>query len=242
MKQQELQKLQMVPVPCATNTYSPISNMVIHDTIVKEAKTNGFDITDMFVKTRNGRNCITMYSLQDKLASYQDPEIGIRVAFKNSYDRTMSFGFALGSEVFICSNGMVSGEYTIKKQHRMKEVEEYAKELICQYFGNVRGEHEKNLIFAQELKKHDVSRDDAARIVGELFINNKIINQSQLREMTNQMFTSEKFSNFSDNDFISGWDLYNHGTEALKTSANGNLFTKHIGYSNYFRGVFGIGD
>ena len=43
MNQQELKKLTMVGVPCATNTYSPISNMVIHDTIIDQAKSNGFD-------------------------------------------------------------------------------------------------------------------------------------------------------------------------------------------------------
>lgn len=230
----------MRPVPSATATYSPISNLEIHETIIEEANNNGFEVNDLYVKTKSGSNCIAMYGLTDKLASYHNPEIGIRVGFKNSYDRTMSFGFALGSVVFICGNGMVSGEYTIKKQHRMKDVDTYAKELIREYFGNVRGEHERNIKFAEDLKKVNVTEETAARIVGELFINNRVINQSQLREMTRQMYSSDKFQNFNDVAVISAWDLYNHGTEALKSSANGNSFSKHIGYNDYFRGFFGI--
>lgn len=234
-------QLLKVPVPVATNTYAPISHEEIHNTILQEAKDNAFDIDDIYVKSKVGKNCIVMYGLTDTLSSYKDPEIGIRVGFKNSYDRTMSFGFALGSQVFICGNGMVSGEYTIKKQHRMKDVNIYAKELIHKYFTQVRAEHENNLIFAGELKKHQISEADAQRIIGELFINNKIINQSQLRCMAGEMYNSEKFRNFGDCQEITAWDLYNHGTEALKNSANINMFNRHIAYNDYFRQQFGIG-
>ena len=237
----ELNQLLSTPVPIRTNTYAPISHNEINDCIMSEIKNNGFELKDVSVKSNTGKNCIVMYSLLDKLSSHQDPEIGIRVGFKNSYDRTMSFGFAIGSEVFICGNGMVSGEYTIKKQHRMKDVNVFAKELICQYFGQIRAEHDENLQFAKELKSKSVSIGDAQRIIGELFINNKIITQAQLRKMSNQMYVSHKFNTFSDRTTISAWDLYNHGTEALKSSANGTLFNRHIEYNEYFRRNFGIG-
>lgn len=236
----ELSQLLAVPAPQPTNTYAPISHSEIHNAILAEVKDNAFDIRDISVKTKNGRNCIVMYGLLDKLSSNANPEIGIRVGFKNSYDRSMSFGFALGSEVFICSNGMVSGEYTIKKQHRMKDVNLYALDLIHQYFGQVRDEHERNIIFASKLKDIDVTEKLAAEIVGELFINNKIISQGQLRKMTNEMYSSDKFRTFENNKNITAWDLYNHGTEALKTAANINLFNRHVAYNDYFREKFGI--
>lgn len=237
---EQLSKLAMRPVPSATATYSPISNLEIHDTIIEEADRNGFEVNDLYVKTKSGTNCIAMYGLTDLLQEPKDSEIGIRVGFKNSYDRTMSFGFALGSVVFICGNGMVSGEYTIKKRHSMRDIDTYAKELIREYFGQVRGEHERNLKFMKDLKQQTVTEKMAKEIVGGLFINNRVINQSQLREMTRQMYASDKFNNFGTSGVISGWDLYNHGTEALKSSANGNSFAKHIGYNEYFREFFGL--
>lgn len=236
----DLSTLLSVPAPIATNTYAPISHGEIHRAIEVEAQQNAFDIRDISIKTKTGKNCIVMYSLTDGLSSYQDPEIGIRVGFKNSYDRTMSFGFAIGSEVFICSNGMVSGEYTIKKQHRMRDVNVYARELIHEYFGRIRGEHQRNIIFANELKKIDVTEKLAAEIVGELFIDGKIINQGQLRKMTNEMYSSDKFNKFENGKNITAWDLYNHGTEALKNAANINFFNRHVAYNDYFREKFGI--
>ena len=236
----ELNQLLSVPTPPATNTYAPISHSEIHKAILAEANDNGFEVSGIDIRSKTGKNCIVMYGLIDKLSSCNDPEIGIRVGFKNSYDRTMSFGFALGSVVFICGNGMVSGEYTIKKQHRMKDVNIYAKDLIHEYFKQVRPEHMQNIVFANELKKQTVNENDAARIIGELFINNKIINQSQLRKMTNEMYNSEKFNNFNNSSEITAWDLYNHGTEVLKSAANVNHFNRHVSYNDYFRNTFGI--
>ena len=76
----------MRPVPSATATYSPISNLEIHDTIIEEAERNGFEVNDLYVKTKSGSNCIAMYGLTDLLQEPKDSEIGIRVGFKNSYD------------------------------------------------------------------------------------------------------------------------------------------------------------
>lgn len=236
----EIEKLLEVPVPAMTSTYSPISNSDIHETILKEIKENGFELNNVYVNSKTGRNCIVMYGLNDVLSSYVDPEIGIRVGFRNSYDKTMSFGFALGSEVFICGNGMVSGEYTMRKKHSMRDLSQYAIELIHKYFKNVREEHNKNLEFAQELKKKEVDRNTASRLIGELFIDNKIITQAQLRKMTNEMMKSEKFKSFGTNNIISAWDFYNHGTEALKSSSNSSNFGRHVEYNNFFKQEFGI--
>lgn len=236
----ELKELLAVPAPIATNTYAPISNLEIHNQILQEVHDNDFSIERISVNSKTGKNCIVYYSLKDMLDKRPNSEIGIRVAFKNSYDKIMSFGFALGSEVFICSNGMVSGEYTIKKQHRMKDVNEYAKELIHQYFGKARDEHEKNILFAEELKKREVTEAEAQRIIGELYIENNIITNGQLRTMTGEMYNSEKFNSFKDSATISAWDLYNHGTEALKSAANFNAFNRHMKYNDYFRRSFGI--
>lgn len=237
----ELQQLLSMPVPAATSTYTPISNREIHNQILQEVKDNDFEIKDILVKSKTGKNCVIYYSLAD-MRNTPNPEIGIRVGFKNSYDKTMSFGFALGSEVYICSNGMVSGEYIIKKQHRIKEVASYAKELIHKYFTQIRMEHERNLYFAEELKNRTVSEAEAQRIIGELYINNNVITNSQLRKMTSEMYSSEKFENFKNCREITAWDLYNHGTQALKTSANYNIFNRHIKYNEYFRTNFRISD
>lgn len=235
-----LKELLETPKPKRTSTYSPICHDEIHDTIMCEIKRNNYELRNINVNSKTGQNCVVMYGLNDLTETTQNTDIGIRVGFKNSYDRTMSFGFALGSVVFICGNGMVSGEYTIKKQHRMKDVSMYVKELIQECFQNVRKEHQNNIEFEKCLKQLSVTESEAQRIIGELFIDNNIFSQAQLRNMSKQIYNSDKFQTFTYNKVISGWDLYNHGTESLKTSANINTFNKHIKYNEYFRRNFGI--
>lgn len=236
----DLKGLLAVPVPQKTRTYAPISHGEIHDVILSNIEQNSFKLDGVSVKSKSGADAVVMYDLSDKLAKTENQELGIRVGFKNSYNRRVSFGFAIGSVVFICTNGMVSGEYMIKKQHRMNDLNVYVSELIGQYFSSIRAEHDKNIRFMEDLKQQRVDRASAYRVIGELFTNNKIINQGQLRKMSDEIYHSQKFKNLTDNDVISGWDLYNHGTEALKTSANVNYFAKHTTYNDYFRGYFGI--
>ena len=231
-----------VPVPEKTRTYAPISHEEIHNTIIENIESNGFDLQSTSIKSKNGADAVVMYELLDKLADSHNPDIGIRVGFKNSYNRKVSFGFAIGSVVFICTNGMVSGEYMIKKQHRMADLNIYVRELIGQYFTSVRCEHQRNITFMEELKKQRVDKTIASRVIGELFTSNRIVNQSQLRKMTDEIYHSKTFANLTDEKTISGWDLYNHGTEALKSTANVSYFAKHTTYNDYFRGFFGIGD
>lgn len=238
-----LNELLTAPVAARTSTYSPVSHSEIHGTISSLCQENGFGIDGIEIKGRTPKSAIVLYDLSDKNAGNLkgiEREIGIRIGFKNSYDRTMSFGFAIGSQVFICSNGMVSGEYTIKKQHRMADLNIYVKDLIRDYFQTIRCEHQSNIKFAQQLHDISVTMKDAQQIIGGMFIENRMTN-AQLRKMADECRTGKNFANFTDSDTITAWDLYNHGTEALKTSANRNFFARHVEYNNYIKDVFAIG-
>jgi hypothetical protein len=44
-------------------------------------------------------------------------ELGLSVAFRNSYDRSMSIGLAIGASVFICDNLALNGDIAVMKKH-----------------------------------------------------------------------------------------------------------------------------
>lgn len=230
-----LNEILTAPVPKATSTYAPVAHSAIHEKIMECIGKNDFVLDGTSVKAKNANSCIVNYTLKDKLNRYDlEDDMGIRIGWKNSYNKTVSFGFAIGSEVFICTNGMVKGEYTIKKQHRQVGLENYVTELIEKYFESIRESHAQNVEFARHLMRRDVDENEARRVIGELFIGNKILNNTQLRTMSDQLYKSDKFANFTDNKIITAWDLYNHGTEALKSSAVVNDFSKHESFNNYF--------
>lgn len=221
--------------PKATATYAPIEHGVIHEKIIECIGKNNFSLVDTFAKGKNADSCIVNYTLADKERKYDlSNEMGIRIGWKNSYNKTVSFGFAIGSEVFICTNGMVRGEYTIKKQHRQRDLQNYVTDLIEEYFGNIRETHNENVELAKHLMGKEVSENEAREIIGQLFIDNKILNTKQLRVMSNELYHSTKFHNFNDRETITAWDLYNHGTTALKSSAVVNDFSKHEDYNDFF--------
>ena len=227
------------PVPMATSTYAPVAHGAIHSKIIECVNKNGFEIIDTFAKGKNPNSCIVNYTLKDNERKYDlSNEMGIRIGWKNSYNKTVSFGFAIGSEVFICTNGMVRGEYTIKKQHRQRDLQNYVTDLIEEYFGNIRETHNENVELAKHLMSKEVFEDDAREIIGQLFIDNKILSTRQLRVMSNELYNSTKFHNFNECETITAWDLYNHGTEALKLSPVINDFAKHEEYNKFFIAKF----
>jgi hypothetical protein len=231
----ELNDILNAPVPAATSTYAPVAHSAIHNKIMDCINKNGFMLTDTAVKAKRSDCCIVNYKLKDLVETYDlSNDMGIRIGWKNSYNKTVSFGFAIGSEVFICTNGMVHGEYTIKKQHRQNGLENYVTELIEKYFENIRESHNENVKFAKYLMGRQIDENEARRVIGQLFIDSKILNNTQLRTMSDQLYTSDKFANFTDNKVITAWDLYNHGTEALKSSAVVNDFTKHENFNKFF--------
>ena len=47
----------------------------------------------------------------------QVPHLGMRLAFRNSYDKSMSVAFAAGAVAWVCSNGMISGDVQYVKTY-----------------------------------------------------------------------------------------------------------------------------
>ena len=231
----DLSTVLTTPAAKAKATCAPIEHNAIHEKIIECIGKNNFTLMDTFAKGKSAESCIVNSTLKDNERKYDlANEMGIRIGWKNSYNKTVSFGFAIGSEVFICTNGMVRGEYTIKKQHRQRDLQNYVTDLIEEYFGNIRETHNANVELAKHLMGKEVFEDDAREIIGQLFIDNKILNTKQLRIMSNELYHSTKFHNFNECETITAWDLYNHGTEALKSSAVVNDFSKHEDYNNFF--------
>jgi len=58
-----------------------------------------------------GNNCSRSAIQKDRRG------FGLCIAFRNSYDRSMSVGMAIGASVFICDNLALSGDITVMKKH-----------------------------------------------------------------------------------------------------------------------------
>ena len=121
--------LMNVPYPIRTDSYTPISHEAIINKVKEELDKNSLVLTSSsYNSARNGRVVVGNYNI-----SAGNPDYMMRIMFKNSYDKSVSFGMASGLNVFICTNGCVSGEYSLKRKHTGiadKDVDSYIEEAI----------------------------------------------------------------------------------------------------------------
>lgn len=106
------------PIMNWADSYCPIPNAEIINAIENNIRQSGLQLKNEHFKvarTESGaiKGVIGGYDLFNG-----DENLGQRLLFRNSYDKTMSFAFTCGSCVFICENGVVSGDYTNKRVHK----------------------------------------------------------------------------------------------------------------------------
>lgn len=226
-------------MPEKTKTYQPISNESIHTLCKEQADANGLVITDSTVNYKMGKNCVVKYRLEPKDFPTPDKEVSLMAAWKNGYDKQVSFGFAIGSVVNICTNGMVRGEFALKRKHTGK-IESVVESAVKEYFSRVKEEHLENLKFKRLLKEQEVSQKDLNEFLGALMRDpRKIMTQAQLRQFVKECEESKNFHTIGDGNF-SAWDMYNAGTECLKTTASNIVFKKHIEFNDFTKEVLAL--
>lgn len=107
------------------------------------------------------------------------------VGFRNSMDKSMSFGIAIGAEVMVCSNMCISGSgVTLLKKH-VGEIREKVIVLATKHLSRAGDEYQKISNLVSELKETDVSNDDAYGMLGRMY-GHKII---RANEFTNSVRT-----------------------------------------------------
>lgn len=222
-----MNKLQLfdVPVPIATDTYSPVAHKAIIETVEEQLHKRNMQITgEKFNVAASGNKVIGYYDLMYD----NNPEMGMRLAFRNSYDKSMSVAYAAGSQVFICGNGMVNGEIQYVRKHTgsvSKELEVRAVAAIEEL-----EDHFIRMQFAAErMKSIELSKVKAAEMYGRLFMIEDVLNSVQLSTVKKELEES-RFEPFREDTL---WSAYNHVTFALKESHPLTYIQNHVNLHNF---------
>jgi len=222
------QELFQIPVPAQTRTYSPISHQNIVERIQREANFHGFHpVSAEYHIARDGKQVIGYLDYKGS-----NDEFGIRVGFRNSYDKSMSFAFTMGSVVWICGNGMISGEINTKKQHRGQDLFDIIDDKILTGFNLAENVYNKNVEAANMFKKITIDPKQVEYLIGKLFLENKLINSMQLNVLKDQLEFSKNFTTMWKPNFTV-WDMYNAGTECLKLSHPTTYLHDHINFHQF---------
>ena len=108
----ELEHLKDVKMPTKTASYTPVSHYDLTMNIgdIAGRVLNGMTLVkSRYGLAREGNQMFGTHTFKDNV----DDEIGLAVGFRNSYDKSMSVGIAVGARVFVCENLMMNGDITI---------------------------------------------------------------------------------------------------------------------------------
>lgn len=232
-------------IPWNNDTYTPVSNKLIMDMIEDKLTQNGLIIKNQSYKTSKTDKGLVKGVIGNYDISTGDGEFGQRVAFRNSYDKSMSFAIVVGTCVWICENGSISGDYQYKRIHRGVITDNSSTtiddivENIDGSFKQIQVAFEHNVKQLNELKHFEVSPNDAYQVLGELFFHQEVINISQMSIIKKELEYSQNFRHLGAADFTA-WDLYNSVTESLKTSHPITYLNDHIKTHKLFEQLFKI--
>lgn len=199
-----------VEVPQATESYAPVSHEQIITEVSEELDRAGLTVkNENYQIKRGGQRLIGMFDIETG-----SDEFNYRLAFRNSYDKSMSLAFVAGTSVIICSNGMVIGDSKFIRKHTgsvRSEMQERVRETI----GDLDNVLKVVGVHSDKMKNIELGQREIAELCGRWFLEEEIIRSSQLNFIKDQLKKPD-FEDFSDNSL---WSLYNHATHALKKTA-----------------------
>lgn len=213
-------------VPVQTRTYKPVEHARLIDYTRESLDKSGLIITrEEYDQAHSGAEANGRY-----IVTTNDREMGLMVGWQNSYNKSFTLKFAIGSHVFICSNGMIVGDMGTFKRKHVGDVQIFTPEKMSEYI-SAAGE---NFQIAQKsrdrMREVEITKRNTAELLGRMFIEEAVITSTQLN------IIKREIDNPSHNYNAEGtiWELYNHTTFALKEAAPYKWMEQHLQVHDFF--------
>jgi hypothetical protein len=165
-----------------------------------------------------------------------DQDMGLMFAWSNSYNKTMRFKCAAGGRVFICMNGVVSGDMNnYSRKHSGTALQDVTAKIKL-HIAEAKNHYNNLVADKQMLKGVMLTTKDKGRILGELFAKDEILTLTQVGIVKREM---DKPTYNYNCDVNSAWAMYNHITLSLKESHPRSYLHDHERVHQYFINEFG---
>lgn len=160
------EQLDLIPLPAESDTYKPVSHyhlanklLTISQVILKDYLIVG----EHYGLARNGNQMFAYFKFQKEVG-----DMALSLAFRNSYDRSMSIGLAIGACVFVCDNLALQGEIVVMKKHT-KNVWLALENTCIQTLYKSQECFVKIAEDAEAMKIHPLEDEEAFKIMGLLY-------------------------------------------------------------------------
>lgn len=217
-KQTTREYLESRPLPTHGKSYTVIPHARVIDTTLKMLDDSGFSVTkeiyraNMNANVAQGIYYITpLQTTDDKVST--ETELGMMFAWTNSYDKSTRFQCSIGGYVMVCYNGTCSGDLmNFARKHTGSADADISTQISSQI-------KKAELIFRKIiddrdfLRNTDMSLEAQAKMLGMLYCDLDILDNTQMSIVKNEM-NKPSFDYNCNNE--TAWTFYNHVTHALK--------------------------
>ena len=212
--------LALIEVPEVTESYMPVPHNHLADTLA----TIGQDILKGFILSKEqyalAREGNQMFG--SLVFKRDNSELGLSIGFRNSYDKSMAIGIAIGAEVFVCDNLALTGDITVIKKHTTNVWASLEDTAISTLYRSQRN-FEKIIEDSVSMKGKSIENSDAFKMIGLLF-GNGVLTPRQL-PVVKKEWLNPSYEDFRPRTM---WSFYNACTEALKSCPPIAIMEKHI--------------
>ena len=215
-----LEELREIALPEETPSYKPVSH---YDLATNLAEVSGTLLRDYELErsqyglARDGAQLFGVHTYRNGSDS-----MGLSIGFRNSYDKSMSVGIAIGASVFVCDNLALTGEIAIARKHTSNVWNDLEELTITTIY---RSQHNFTRIVedAQVMQGQHLTDNDAYRLLGLLY-GQGVITPRQIPVVKKEWLTPSH-EEFEDRNV---WNFYQAVTEALKSAPPPKVMEKHI--------------
>mgnify|MGYP006410372303 FL=1 len=214
------QDLAAVPVPEVTNSYCPVT----HDDLAKmladmgQSILSGFELSkSQFGLSKDGQQLFGIHTFNNGRS-----DLGLSIGFRNSYDKTLSVGIAVGASVFVCDNLALTGDITVMRKHTLN-VQSDLEQLAVTSILKARTAFTQVSEDAEKMKELPLEDDNAFRLIGLLY-GHGIISPRQI-PVTKREWLEPQHAEFEPRTM---WSFYNAANAALKSAPPRTIMEKHL--------------
>jgi uncharacterized protein DUF932 len=109
-----LEQVEAVPMPDATDSFSPISHIQLYQIVRKEFEAVGLKVAEeAHGLYRDGQRYFSVL----KLTNGEHTDFSLAAGIRNTHDQSFAAALTFGTYVFVCDNLAFSGEILIARKH-----------------------------------------------------------------------------------------------------------------------------
>ena len=178
-------------VPDRTKSYNPVRHRVGIELVEDALVRRNFNVSEPRHYVSKSRTQFwSMYTVGHGLLPDTSNEFTWEIAVRNSYDRSMSFGVAVGTRIFVCTNGMLNSDSFMKTRHT-KNVWDRIHPLIENSMSNIFTQANKQVKMMTTYKDLVVDNNEYVDHVIVESMRRGIINPAGIQEVQKHWHTPE---------------------------------------------------